>query len=60
MNALYVAAGIGLLLFGIWLTIKKLKVFLNKKQDDFGGDINLLGVGVISIIGGIILIFQHI
>lgn len=60
MNALYIIGGIILILFGTWLTIKKMKVFMSDKQDKFGGDINLFGVGITSIICGIILILRHI
>jgi hypothetical protein len=60
MNTLYIFGGTVLILFGIWLTIKQVSVFNSGKQGKFGGDINLLGVGITSIICGIIIILKHI
>ncbi len=60
MNVLYVLAGIALVLFGIWLTIKKAKVFMRGKQDKFGADINLFGTGIMCIMLGVALITHYV
>lgn len=60
MNALYIIGGVALLTFGTRQTIIEVKVFTKGKQDKFGADIKLLGVGITCIICGIIIIWQHI
>ena len=60
MNVLYIIGGFALLIFGIWQTIVKARNILRGRQSILGSDIQLLGVGITSVICGIILIIQHI
>jgi len=60
MNILYIVGGIVLLAYGVWQSITTGKVFMAGKQDWLGADIKILGAGVMSIVGGIVIILQHI
>ncbi len=60
MSALYVLGGIVLLAFGIWQTTRTLKVYNQGEEDKLGADIKMLGAGIGAIIGGVIIIVQHI
>jgi hypothetical protein len=60
MNSLYIIGGIILLTYGVWQTITTGKVIMAGKQDWLGADIKILGAGIMSIIGGILIILQHI
>jgi hypothetical protein len=60
MNTLYVLIGIALTIFGIWLTIREIKIFAQGKQDKLGFHIQLLGGGTLAIILGIAMIVQNI
>ncbi len=60
MNGLYVIGGIALILFGVWLTAKEIKIFARGEQDDLGYDIKGLGFGITCVICGIILISKYI
>ena len=60
MDWLYIIGGLVLLIYGIWQTITTVKVFIRRKQDKLGADFKILGTGIISIIGGIIIIVQHV
>ena len=59
MNALYIIGGIGLTLFGIWLTIKEIRVFIRGEQGDLGYDVKGLIFGLTCIIFGILVIIEH-
>jgi len=60
INALYIFGGIAFASFGIWLTIKQIKIFVQGKQGSLGFDIQLLSGGLMAIILGIALIVNHI
>jgi len=59
MNALYIILGIALLIFGIWLTKREIKIYMKGKQDKLGADIKMLGGGIMAIIIGIALILEY-
>ena len=59
MNILYVLGEIACLIFGAWLTINQIKIFVKGKQDELGWDIKGLGVGTMFIIIGIYLITHY-
>jgi hypothetical protein len=59
MNVLYIIGGFALLIFGTWQTIVKARNIAKGKQDLLGADIQLLVVGITSIICGIMVIVQH-
>ena len=46
MNYSYLFGGIATLGLGLWITIRQIKVFLRKEQDEMGWDIKLLAGGV--------------
>ncbi len=60
MNTLYIIGGVAVILFGLWQTIYVSKRIARKGLGILGADIKLLGVGVACIIGGIIVVAQHI
>jgi hypothetical protein len=60
MNVLYVIGGIALIVFGIWLSIKKVKTIDSTPQKDHTYDYKQLILAFTSIVCGIILICQHI
>jgi hypothetical protein len=60
MNVLYVLGGIVCLIFGVWQTIKQMKIFASDKQDAFGYDIKILAGAVGFIILGVALIIKYI
>ncbi|HEY4323893.1 MAG TPA: hypothetical protein VGN20_07895 [Mucilaginibacter sp.] len=60
MNVLYVTGGIALLTFGIWQTIRELRIFAKGKQDKLGADIKILGSGIMFIMIGVYLIVKYL
>ncbi len=60
MSTLFVLIGIALTAFGIWLTIRQVKIFAQGKQDRLGFSIQLLGGGIMSLILGIVMIIQNL
>jgi hypothetical protein len=60
VNVLYVLCGIAFLIFGTWLTIRQVKIFLKKEQDELGNDVKGLGVGIMTIMIGIYIISKYI
>jgi hypothetical protein len=60
VNVLYVLGGIACLIFGAWLAIKQIKIFVRGKQDELGWDIKGLGVGIMFIMIGVYLIAHYI
>ncbi|MFI5158107.1 MAG: hypothetical protein ACHQF4_04535 [Sphingobacteriales bacterium] len=60
MDALYTIGGFICLTFGIWLTIKQIKIFWRGEQDKFGNDIKGLGVGIMFMMIGVFLIINYI
>jgi len=60
MNVLYIVLGLILIIFGIWLIRREVRIFIRGQQDDLGYDIKGLIFGITTIIGGIILIVNNI
>ncbi|MFI5139062.1 MAG: hypothetical protein ACHQIM_14665 [Sphingobacteriales bacterium] len=60
MSALYIVGGIVSLIFGIWLCVKEVKVFIMGKQDKLGADIKILSGGIGFIMIGLYLIFKYL
>jgi hypothetical protein len=60
MDNLYIIGGIALAIFGVWLTVYEIRVFIRKEQGDLGYDVKGLGFGITCIIIGILLISKHI
>lgn len=56
MNYTYLVGGIIALVFGGWLTLNQIKIFLKKQGDQLGWDIKLLSGGLIFIMIGIYLL----
>ncbi|MCR8559057.1 hypothetical protein KXD93_15480 [Mucilaginibacter sp. BJC16-A38] len=56
MNIWNVVLGAGLVLFGIWLTVKKIRFFARGERGTLGYDVNGLGFGFVCIVCGFILI----
>jgi hypothetical protein len=57
MKVLYIVGGIGLIILGIWLSIKEMKTY-SKWHDDKWSIGNIKGLGIAVIAGGIFLISQ--
>jgi hypothetical protein len=60
MNGLYIIVGIVLIILGIWQSIVKAKNIARGRQSILGSDIQLLIIGIVLVICGVILILQHI
>jgi hypothetical protein len=48
------------LTFGIYITMRQVKIFAKGKQDRLGFDIQSLGAGIMFIMIGIYLIFKYL
>jgi hypothetical protein len=59
MNVTNILGGIALILFGIWLTIRKVRTFVRGQQGDLGYDAGGLVFGIGCIACGIILIAKQ-
>lgn len=59
MNYLYMIGGIACLAFGLYLTMKRIKIFMAGKQDKLGFDIQLFGAGIMGIMIGIYLMVKY-
>lgn len=57
-NTLYFIGGITSLIFGLYITINQIKIFLRREQDELGWDIKLFGGGLTFLILGIMLIID--
>jgi amino acid transporter len=60
MSAVYILVGIAFIAFGVWLIIRKIKIFAKGEQGDLGYDAAGLVYGIICIIAGIILIAKYV
>lgn len=60
MSTLYVLIGIAFTIFGVWLTIRQVKIFAQGTQDRLGFSVQLLGGGIMSLILGIAMIIQNL
>ena len=54
-----VSFGIALVLFGTWLTIRKIRTFVKGEQGDLGYDEMGVAYGIVCVICGIILIVKN-
>jgi hypothetical protein len=60
MFFLNILLGIALIIFGIWLTVNRIKAFIKGVENTLGGSSGLLMVGITCIICGIIEICRQI
>ncbi len=60
MNALYIAGGVALAIFGVWLTLNQLKAYRTMKREHPKSDYKGIGVGIILIILGLAIAIMNI
>jgi hypothetical protein len=60
MNTLYVIGGIVFLIFGIWLSIIKIRNFARRRQSILGSDAQLFWSGIMLIMLGVYLVIHYI
>ena len=56
MNTLYNIFAIILIFFGLWLIVRKIKIFMRQEQGNLGYDAGGLIFGVVCIITGVLMI----
>jgi uncharacterized protein YacL len=60
MNALYVAGGVAITIFGIWFTLNQVKAYKAMKKEHPKSDYKGVGVGIILIILGLAIAIMNI